>query len=162
MGYRSDVSIIVAFDNLDNMKEVLSAYLLDPRVKEHELMQYWSVHKADASYMSCDDTSDAVYYLKLEEEDWKWYDSYDDVQGLKYLCELADKFAEERENFDVGWKEISIGEDGAISVNEGLLNSALRAFCDDMLDYTTPEIFWSSEGNEINITLEKERRNEYI
>ena len=33
MGYRSDVSIVVAFDNLDNMKEVLAVYLLDPRVK---------------------------------------------------------------------------------------------------------------------------------
>jgi hypothetical protein len=155
MGYRSDVSIIVAFDNLDNMKEVLAVYLLDPRVKEHELMQHWNVHKyntsKDASYMS-----DAVYYLKLNECDWKWYDSYDDVQGLKYLYELADKFVEERENFDVGWKEISIGEDGAIMMEQGLSNDTLQAFCDDMLDYTTPEIYWSSGGSKINITLEKE------
>ena len=155
MGYRSDVSIIVAFDNLDNMKEVLAVYLLDPRVKEHELMQHWNVYKydtsKDASYMS-----DAVYYLKLNECDWKWYDSYDDVQGLKYLCGLADKFVEEREDFNVAWKEVSIGEDGAISVEESALNNTLQAFCDDMLDYTTPEIYWSSGGSKINITLEKE------
>ena len=95
MGYRSDVGIIVAFDNLDNMKEVLAVYLLDPRVKKYELMQHWNIYEydtsKDASYMS-----DAIYYLQLNECDWKWYDSYDDVQGLKYLCELADKFVEER------------------------------------------------------------------
>ena len=152
MGYRSDVGIVVAFDNLDNMKEVLAVYLLDPRVKEHELMQHWGVYKydtsKDASYMS-----DAVYYLKLEEENWKWYDSYDDVQGLKYLYELADKFVEERENFDVGWKEVSIGEDGAISVEESALNNTLQDFCDYTLSYTSPEIYWEAKGNAI---LEKE------
>jgi hypothetical protein len=155
MGYRSDVGIIVAFDNLDNMKEVLAVYLLDPRVKKYELMQHWNIYEydtsKDASYMS-----DAIYYLQLNECDWKWYDSYDDVQGLKYLCELADKFVEEREDFNVGWKEVTIGEDGAISGEESALNNTLQAFCDDMLDYTTPEIYWSSGGSKINITLEKE------
>ena len=156
MGYRSDVSIVVAFDNLDNMKEVLAVYLLDPRVKEHELMQHWGVYKydtsKDASYMS-----DAVYYLKLEEENWKWYDSYEDVQGLKHLYLLAMEFAEKR-NFAVAWKEVSIGEDGAIEADEGSSNDLLQEFCDELLGYSHPEIiFDDTSSKEITKKLGEEK-----
>jgi hypothetical protein len=160
MGYRSDVGIIVAFDSLDNMREVLAVYLLDPRVKKYELMQHWDVFRYDTSRKQYDNLkTDTVYYVKLNEDQWKWYDGYDDVQGLKHLYELADKFAEEREGFNVSWKEVSIGEDGAISAAENG-GDDLQWFCDYMLHYTVPELYWNNEedvGNkEIKITLEKE------
>ena len=34
MGYRSDGTIVVAFESLEDMYEVLAVYRLDPRVQE--------------------------------------------------------------------------------------------------------------------------------
>ena len=53
----------------------------------------------------------------------------------------------------MGWKEVSIGEDGAISVEESALNNTLQDFCDYTLSYTSPEIYWEAKGSAI---LEKE------
>ena len=152
MGYRSDVSIVVAFDNLDNMKEVLAVYLLDPRVKVHSLMDFWETYQNVFG-------EKPIYYLKLYEHDWKWYDSYEDVQGLKHLYLLAMEFAEKR-NFAVAWKEISIGEDGAIEADEESSEeySFLQDFCDELLGYSSPEIiFDDTSSKEITIKLGEEK-----
>jgi len=150
MGYRSDVSIVVAFDNLDNMKEVLAVYLLDPRVKDMNLMEYWETYQNVYGEKT-------VYYLKLYEQDWKWYDSYEDVQGLQRLYLLAMEFAENRK-FAVAWKEVSIGEDGAIEADEGRNNDVLQEFCDELLGYSHPEIiFDDTSSKEITIKLGEEK-----
>ena len=152
MGYRSDVSIVVAFDNLDNMKEVLAVYLLDPRVKDMNLMEYWETYQNVYGEKT-------VYYLKLYEQDWKWYDSYEDVQGLQRLYLLAMEFAENRK-FAIAWKEVSIGEDGAIEADEGSSEeySFLHEFCEDSLGYTNPEIiFDDTNSKEITIKLGEEK-----
>ena len=150
MGYRSDVSIVVAFDNLDNMKEVLAVYLLDPRVKDMNLMEYWETYQNVYGEKT-------VYYLKLYEQDWKWYDSYEDVQGLQRLYLLAMEFAENRK-FAVAWKEVSIGEDGAIEADEGSSNGFLQEFCDELLGYSHPEIiFDDTSSKEITIKLGEEK-----
>tara|TARA_R100000655_G_scaffold103978_1_gene150761 strand:+ start:319 stop:777 length:459 start_codon:yes stop_codon:yes gene_type:complete len=152
MGYRSDVSIVVAFDNLDNMKEVLAVYLLDPRVKEYGLMQNWRTYQNK-------ERLNTIYYFKLYEHDWKWYDNYDDVQGLRHLYTLAMEFAEKR-NFAVAWKEISIGEDGAIEADEESSEeySFLQDFCDELLGYSSPEIiFDDTSSKEITIKLGEEK-----
>ena len=150
MGYRSDVSIVVAFDNLDNMKEVLAVYLLDPRVKDHDLMQHWK---------TCQNVygEESIYYLKFYEQGWKWYDGYEDVQGLRHLYMLAMEFAEKR-NFAVAWKEISIGEDGAIEADEGSSNDLLQEVCDELLGYSHPEIMFDDTNcEEITIKLGEEK-----
>ena len=150
MGYRSDVSIVVAFDNLDNMKEVLAVYLLDPRVKKHDLMQHWETYQNTL-------TTRPIYYLKLYEQEWKWYDSYEDVQGLQHLYLLAMEFAEKR-NFAIAWKEVSIGEDGAIEADEGSSNDLLQEFCDELLGYSHPEIiFDDTSSKEITLKLGEEK-----
>ena len=150
MGYRSDVSIVVAFDNLDNMKEVLAVYLLDPRVKDMNLMEYWETYQNVYGEKT-------VYYLKLYEQDWKWYDSYEDVQGLQRLYLLAMEFAEKR-NFAVAWKEVSIGEDGAIEADEASSDDSLQEFCDELLGYSHPEIiFDDTSSKEITIKLGEEK-----
>lgn len=150
MGYRSDVSIVVAFDNLDNMKEVLAVYLLDPRVKVHSLMDFWETYQNVYG-------EKPIYYLKLYEHDWKWYDSYEDVQGLKHLYLLAMEFAEKR-NFAVAWKEVSIGEDGAIEADEGSSNDLLHEFCDELLGCSHPEIIFDDTNcKEITIKLGEEK-----
>ena len=150
MGYRSDVSIVVAFDNLDNMKEVLAVYLLDPRVKQYDLMQNWETYQNVYG-------EKPIYYLKLYEQEWKWYDSYEDVQGLKHLYLLAMEFAEKR-NFAVAWKEVSIGEDGAIEADEGSSNDLLHEFCDELLGCSHPEIIFDDTNcKEITIKLGEEK-----
>tara|TARA_R100000664_G_scaffold3620_1_gene7940 strand:+ start:333 stop:818 length:486 start_codon:yes stop_codon:yes gene_type:complete len=161
MGYRSDVSIVVAFDNLDNMKEVLAVYLLDPRVKEHDLMQHWKtcqdVFEPQQQLVGEPLQPITTYYLKLYEQEWKWYDNYEDVQGLQHLYLLAMEFAENRK-FAVAWKEVSIGEDGAIEADEGNSNDLLQEFCDELLGYSHPEIiFDDTSSKEIALKLGEEK-----
>ena len=95
MGYRSDVYIAVAFANADDLKEVVAVYTIDPRVQKHNLLQEWDVRE------------DNILYFK--ETSIKWYDTYEDVQGVEHMLHLADKFHEERD-MPVAYRFIRIGE----------------------------------------------------
>jgi hypothetical protein len=96
MGYRSDVYIAVAFANADDLKEVVAVYTIDPRVQKHNLLQEWDVREDNILYYHGDDV--------------KWYDDYEDVQGVEHMLHLADKFHEERD-MPVAYRFIRIGED---------------------------------------------------
>jgi len=95
MGYRSDVYIAVAFANADDLKEVVAVYTIDPRVQKHNLLQEWDVREDNILYYHGDDV--------------KWYDDYEDVQGVEHMLHLADKFHEERD-MPVAYRFIRIGE----------------------------------------------------
>lgn len=96
MGYRSDVYIVVAFANADDLKEVVAVYTIDPRVQKHNLLEQWDVREDNILYYHGD-------YVK-------WYDDYEDVQGVEHMLHLADKFHEERD-MAVAYRFIRIGED---------------------------------------------------
>ena len=96
MGYRSDVYIAVAFASKSDMEEVLAVYTLDPRVQKADLVKDWEVKEDNILFYSVAGT--------------KWYDSYEDVQGLEYMLTLADQFHEERD-MPIAHRFIRTGEE---------------------------------------------------
>ena len=85
MGYRSDVLIAVAFSNKEHRDEVWAVYCMDQRVKDHALAGAWK-------------NSDGGEYpvLYYEGDYVKWYENYEDVQGIEHMIEVASNFAQER------------------------------------------------------------------
>jgi len=83
MGYRSDVVLALATGK-EWADMFWSAYIIDPRVQEHDLTQFWK--------RSSDDRT-VIFYMKAE--GWKWYDNYEDVRGLMHMLGLADTLAED-------------------------------------------------------------------
>lgn len=99
MGYRSDVLIAVAFRNKEDRDEVWAVYCMDPRVQKHNLAGAWKNH----------DEGDYPV-LWYEDTDVKWYDNYEDVQGIEHLIAVASDFAQER-GHPFGAINYRIGED---------------------------------------------------
>ena len=98
MGYRSDVYIAVAFASEEDMKEVLAVYTIDPHVQKHNLLERWEVKEDNILY--------------FEEASTKWYDSYEEVQGIEHMLHLADNFHEERD-MPIAYRFVRIGEEDA-------------------------------------------------
>lgn len=98
MGYQSDVYIAVAFASADDLKEVVAVYTIDPRVQKHNLLQDWEVKEDNILY--------------FEETSTKWYDDFEDVQGIEHMLRLADKFHEERD-MPIAYRFVRIGEEDA-------------------------------------------------
>jgi hypothetical protein len=85
MGYRSDVLIAVAFKDKQQRDEVWAVYALHPFVQKHNLTGAWKNYDEGAYPV-----------LWYEAECVKWYDNYEDVQGIEHLMEVASSFARER------------------------------------------------------------------
>ena len=113
MGYRSDGIIVVAFESLEEMREVLAVYRLDPRVQKHNPFQkdidddsddYWTFH----TYALDEDTT--CYLMRLDFYGWKWYADYEDVQSYQHIFTVCKQFARERENFTYAYRFVRGGE----------------------------------------------------
>ena len=79
----------------------------------------------------------------------KWYDDYEDVVGIRNLPKLAEAFGE-AQDMPYAWKELNVGEDGAIHQDEGSWEGGnntfeLSNFCDSMLEVTHPELEFGTE-----------------
>lgn len=85
MGYRSDIVIAFAFENKEQIDEVLAIYRMDLRVQKYDLEKRWSVH----------DWGDC-WGLTYQAEGVKWYDSYEDVQGFEHMLHVVGTFSAER------------------------------------------------------------------
>ena len=85
MGYRSDVLIAVAFESKEHRDEVWAVYVIDQRVKDNNLAEAWQ-------------TYDGGEYpvLWYQQNHVKWYDTFDDVQGIEHMIDVASNFAQER------------------------------------------------------------------
>ena len=97
MGYRSDVYIAVAFTCEEDLKEVLAVYAIDPLVQKHDLLKAWEQREDNILY--------------FHEDSVKWYDSYEDVQGIMHMLSLVDTFYEERDEMQVAHRFVRIGEE---------------------------------------------------
>jgi hypothetical protein len=107
MGYRSDIVISFAFKDKAQVDEVLAIYRMHPYVQQHALEKAWKISEHD----------DAVF-LYYAADHIKWYESYEDVQGLEYMHELVTKFDEERGRgegdlplFPYAHRVLRVGED---------------------------------------------------
>lgn len=98
MGYRSEVHIGVAFANRSDLKEVMSVYTIDPRVQKHNLREQWELKEDNILY--------------FHEAYTKWYDSYEDVQGIEHMLDLAESFHSERD-MPIAFRFLRVGEEPA-------------------------------------------------
>ena len=114
MGYRSEGIMVVAFESLAEMMEVLAVYRLDPRVQKHNPFQkdidddgddYWTFH----TYALDEDTT--CYLMRLDFYGWKWYENYEDVQSYLHISTVCKQFATERENFTYAYRFVRGGEE---------------------------------------------------
>ena len=114
MGYRSDGIIVVAFESLEEMREVLAVYRLDPRVQKHNPFPkdidddsdyYWTFHTYDL------DSDTTCYLMRLDFYGWKWYADYEDVQSYQHIFTVCKQFARERENFTYAYRFVRGGEE---------------------------------------------------
>ena len=134
MGYRSDVGIVVAFKTREDMEKVIAIYKMDVDVQRLDLFAEWSIYEGKE-----------VCFLQYRNEHVKWYDDYEDVVGIRNLPKLAESFGEAQDT-PYAWKELNVGEDGAIHENSGSSRpTELEEFCDDMLMVTHPEIHFGTE-----------------
>ena len=142
MGYRSDVGIVVAFKTRLDMEKVIAIYKMDVDVQRLDLFAEWSIYEGRG-----------VYFLQYKNEHVKWYDDYEDVVGIRNLPKLAESFGE-TQNIPYAWKELNVGEDGAIHENSGSSRpTELEEFCDAMLDVTHPEIHFGTEADYVSDTI---------
>ena len=120
MGYRSQGTMVVAFETLADMKEVLAVYRLDPRVQKHNPFvsgkhaevgtECWQFDTWDVD----DGNGDIIkwYLMRLDFSDWKWYESYEDVQAFMHIADVCKQFAQERLDFSYAYRFVRGGEDG--------------------------------------------------
>ena len=97
MGYRSDVYIAVAFANEKDMKEVMAVYAMNPHVQKHNLLDHWDIRDGNILY--------------FEEKHTKWYDAYEDVQGIEHMLSLVDDFFHSEREMPLAYRAIRIGEE---------------------------------------------------
>jgi hypothetical protein len=148
MGYRSDVGIIVAFKTREDMEKVIAIYKMDVDVQRLDLFAEWSIYEGRG-----------VCFLQYKNEHVKWYDDYEDVVSIRNLPKLAESFGE-AQDIPYAWKELNVGEDGAIHENSGSSRpTELEEFCDDMLGVTHPEINFGTE-NSVNMDTVSEITNQ--
>ena len=101
MGYNSDVAIAFAFKEKEQIDEVLAIYQMRPFVSEHNLVEKWTVQDWNG-----------VWGLTFSSLGSKWYDSYEDVQGLEDMIDVVKTFAEERgDAFPYAYCKLRIGEE---------------------------------------------------
>jgi hypothetical protein len=100
MGYRSDVVLMAVFANAEEHDEVMAVYRMDARVQKEDLEKSWRRVNLEGGEV----------VLIYEGNDVKWYESYEDVQGLEYMSSLLADFHEERQ-FDYAWGNVRIGEE---------------------------------------------------
>ena len=100
MGYRSDVVLMAVFMSAEKHDEVMAVYRMDSRVQKHKCEAEWRRVDMD----------DGVVVRIYQGNDVKWYEDYEDVQGLQHLCTVAEQFADARK-FEYAWGYARTGED---------------------------------------------------
>ena len=134
MGYYSEVGIVVAFKTREDMEKVIATYKMDPDVQRLDLFAEWSIYEGKG-----------VCFLQYKNTYIKWYDDHEDVVGIRHLTKLTESLGE-AQDMPYAWKELNVGEDGAIHENSGSSRpTELEEFCDDMLIVTHPEIHFGTE-----------------
>ena len=134
MGYYSEVGIVVAFKTREDMEKVIATYKMDPDVQRLDLFAEWSIYEGRG-----------VCFLQYKNTYIKWYDDHEDVVGIRHLTKLTESLGE-AQDMPYAWKELNVGEDGAIHENSGSSRpTELEEFCDDMLIVTHPEIHFGTE-----------------
>jgi hypothetical protein len=123
MGYRSDVCLMAVLKNKAHAEEVMAVYRMELSVQKHKLEKEWRRVDMD---------SGAVVFI-YEGEYVKWYDGFEDVQGLLHLQTVLQQFADER-NMSSAWGFARVGEESSDLEYEVLLISDSEEDTDALID----------------------------
>jgi hypothetical protein len=107
---------MAVFANAEQHDEVMAVYRMDANVQKYDLEKAWRRV----------DLKDGEVVRIYEGNDVKWYESYEDVQGLEYLSALLDTFYEERQ-FDYAWGNARVGEETDDTVLDVFATSTNKA-----------------------------------
>lgn len=99
MGYRSDVTIVVAFRTKEQMAEVLSIYMMNPNVQKHNVFAQWKLR-----------TDHDPPYMLYQDNDVKWYPNYEDVMASEHIASVCANFEQDR-GFEYAYRLVRIGEE---------------------------------------------------
>jgi hypothetical protein len=102
MGYRSDVALMAVFSSEEHFEEVMAVYRMDANVQKHNVEEEWRKVVL----------GDGVTALIYRGESVKWYESYEDVQGLEHMASLLEEFWGQRK-YSYAWANYRIGEEYA-------------------------------------------------
>lgn len=128
MGYRSDIVIAVCVPE-DDAKRVASLYAMNPTVQKHNLLDQWHLMRGEV-------VGEPSIMFVFESDGVKWYDSYDDVQGIEYMIELVCMLGRAEENPLRGaYCSVRVGEesDDIEHEHEGVEDSDFSDAAHDLL-----------------------------
>jgi len=122
MGYRSQVGYVISFDwDIDWTEHATDA---DKKLKGKDVFHTFITEaKANEETKLCFDEESPLeinenqLLLKFHVDDWKWYDSFDDVKCHENLLNLAEEYVEAQENnqamqnLTISYGFVRIGED---------------------------------------------------
>ena len=124
MGYMSDVAIAFVFSEKEQIDEVLAIYQMRPFVSEHNLVEAWKIRDWGG-----------VWGLTFSSLGSKWYDSYEDVQGLEDMIDVVKTFADERgDAFPYAHCKLRVGEDDDDTERVYDYNGAVSELIDELYD----------------------------
>lgn len=101
MGYRSDVFIAMLVESEDDAMKLLSRYGQAERTKNGQLLELWSITRETGVNPN---GNTILFYL--EGHDWKWYDSYEDVMGIRDIVDHAKAL-----EIPYAYREVVFGEE---------------------------------------------------
>jgi hypothetical protein len=153
MGYRSDVTIalgVEAENSADVMNRLMAVYSIDPLVQKHVKDNWkWEVYQYIANKSGEKGISVAVF----EAVGVKWYDTYEDVQAILRLLEIAKSMLDSSGESPApwAWKSIRIGEEVGDIEDECCLST------NDGSDYDILDVLEDCFWVERSIGSDKER-----
>ena len=145
MGYYSDVGLVVVLKDRNDLQEVLSVYKMHPNVQREGVLDHWKIYEREF------DPNDSEYprYCMMEYQTTyvKWYDEFDDVQAFRQLFTIVEQFGKEREGFKYAYKELTVGEDGATSGDEGENCKELGYVCDERMEIEPAQLLFNDDDS---------------
>ena len=168
MGYYSDVGLVVALRDWDDLQEVLSVYKMHPDVQREDVLDHWTMYERE---FDPDGNTGGYCMMEYRTTYVKWYDEFDDVQAFRRLFQVVEQFAKERDEFKYAYKEVSVGEDGAVDGDEGYNCNELECVCDERMHIEPAQLVFNDDGsfkeldqtelgNSLTETEEKENNHE--
>ena len=144
MGYRSDVGLVVVLKDWDDLQEVLAVYKMHPNVQKEGVLDHWTIYERE---FDPDGNSGGYCLMEYKINDVKWYDEYDDVQAFRQLFTIVEQFGKEREGFKYAYKELTVGEDGATSGDEGENCKELGYVCDERMEIEPAQLLFNDDDS---------------
>ena len=144
MGYYSDVGLVVVLKDWDDLQDVLAVYKMHPDVQREDVFKHWTIYERE---FDPDGNTGGYCMMEYRTTYVKWYDEYDDVQAFRKLFQVVEQFGKERDGFKYAYKEITVGEDGAIDGDEGENCKQLGFVCEERMHVEPAELVFNDDGS---------------